>query len=194
IARCTTSECAAWKRASAARVAAGSALGARVTTTTSRPDRASRAAVSRSPAPPRSGGESRKRPGHALYRGLPTERRTVGARWWTRAGGRAQDGHMRRWLPLVVLAMVSCDGGEADPDAGSRVDAGSRADAGSRVDDAGVPEARCGALPLADVSAPDRVVGDGSAASCTEAALRDAAAAGGTIVFDCGDAPVTITV
>src|SRR5690606_34553050 len=54
--------------------------------------------------------------------------------------------------------------------------------------------ARCGALPLADVSAPDHVVGDGSPASCTEAALRDAAAAGGTIVFDCGDEPVTITV
>jgi hypothetical protein len=38
------------------------------------------------------------------------------------------------------------------------------------------------------------VVGDGTAASCTESALRTAATAGGTIVFDCGAAPVTITV
>jgi len=47
---------------------------------------------------------------------------------------------------------------------------------------------------LVDTAAPDRVVGDGSAASCTEAALRTAVTAGGTITFACGDAPVAITV
>ncbi|HEU4533278.1 MAG TPA: choice-of-anchor Q domain-containing protein [Polyangiaceae bacterium] len=44
----------------------------------------------------------------------------------------------------------------------------------------------------ADVSAPDRVVGDGSAGSCTEQALAAAVAAGGVITFDCGAEPVTI--
>jgi hypothetical protein len=44
-----------------------------------------------------------------------------------------------------------------------------------------------------DTSAPDHVIGDGSAASCTEAALRDAVDAGGTITFDCGTDPTTIT-
>jgi hypothetical protein len=38
------------------------------------------------------------------------------------------------------------------------------------------------------------VVGDGSAASCTEQALRAAVAAGGIVTFDCGSAPATITV
>ncbi|MCD6499694.1 MAG: hypothetical protein J7M25_15490 [Deltaproteobacteria bacterium] len=46
----------------------------------------------------------------------------------------------------------------------------------------------------ADVSQPDHVVGDGSATSCTEAALRSAVSAGGVITFDCGSAPITITV
>jgi hypothetical protein len=44
----------------------------------------------------------------------------------------------------------------------------------------------------ADVSAPDRVVGDGTAASCTEAAFRSAVARGGRIAFACGPSPVTI--
>jgi hypothetical protein len=43
-----------------------------------------------------------------------------------------------------------------------------------------------------DTSRPDRVVGDGSAASCTSAAVVEAVAAGGTITFSCGPAPVTI--
>jgi predicted outer membrane repeat protein len=38
------------------------------------------------------------------------------------------------------------------------------------------------------------VVGNGDPSSCTEAALDSALAAGGTITFDCGTAPVTITV
>jgi hypothetical protein len=38
------------------------------------------------------------------------------------------------------------------------------------------------------------VVGTGSAASCTEAALRVAIAEGGNVSFDCGAAPVTIAV
>ncbi|TWG12284.1 hypothetical protein FHX34_105151 [Actinoplanes teichomyceticus] len=45
----------------------------------------------------------------------------------------------------------------------------------------------------ADTSRPDRTVGDGTPASCTSAAVVRAVAAGGVITFDCGPAPVTIT-
>lgn len=46
--------------------------------------------------------------------------------------------------------------------------------------------------PLVDTSAPAHVVGDGTAGSCTPAALEAAVAAGGTIAFACGG-PATIT-
>lgn len=49
-------------------------------------------------------------------------------------------------------------------------------------------------ITLADTSAPDHVVGDGSPASCTHAALASAVAQGGVITFDCGDADHTIAV
>jgi hypothetical protein len=39
---------------------------------------------------------------------------------------------------------------------------------------------------------PDRVIGDGTPASCTSAAVVSAVAAGGIIRFDCGPKPVTI--
>jgi hypothetical protein len=45
---------------------------------------------------------------------------------------------------------------------------------------------------LVDTSRPDRVVGTGSPASCTSAAVVAAVAAGGIVTFDCGAAPVTI--
>jgi hypothetical protein len=44
-----------------------------------------------------------------------------------------------------------------------------------------------------DTSHPTRVVGNGTAASCTSAAVVAAVAAGGIITFSCGPAPVTIT-
>ena len=44
-----------------------------------------------------------------------------------------------------------------------------------------------------DASHPDHVVGDGTPASCTSAAVVAAVAAGGVITFSCGPAPVTIT-
>ena len=43
-----------------------------------------------------------------------------------------------------------------------------------------------------DTSSPDRVIGDGTPASCTSAAVVSAVAAGGVITFDCGPDPVTI--
>jgi hypothetical protein len=42
-------------------------------------------------------------------------------------------------------------------------------------------------------SNPDHVVGSGTAASCTSAAVVSAVAEGGTITFNCGRKPVTIT-
>lgn len=87
-----------------------------------------------------------------------------------------------RSLSFALLLLVACGGGgNGDDGPGTTVDAA-------------VPVARCERPPLADVSSPTATIGDGSAASCTEAALRDAAAGGGTIVFNCGAAPVTITV
>src|SRR5580704_1114694 len=47
---------------------------------------------------------------------------------------------------------------------------------------------------LVDTSKPTTVVGTGTSASCTEKALDAAVAAGGIVTFDCGAAPVTITV
>ncbi|WP_285548989.1 right-handed parallel beta-helix repeat-containing protein [Actinoplanes regularis] len=44
-----------------------------------------------------------------------------------------------------------------------------------------------------NTSRPDRTVGNGTPASCTSAAVVKAVAAGGIITFDCGPAPVTIT-
>src|SRR4029079_12851290 len=43
------------------------------------------------------------------------------------------------------------------------------------------------------VSTPTTVVGTGTADSCTSAAVVDAVAGGGVIVFDCGADPITIT-
>jgi hypothetical protein len=85
-------------------------------------------------------------------------------------------------LALCGLA-AACGGGSGDA-----------ADAGPTLPDAAPPAAVCDAPGLADVSTPTRVVGDGTAASCTAEALQAAATAGGTIVFDCGPAPVTIPI
>lgn len=60
----------------------------------------------------------------------------------------------------------------------------------------GNPDGACevpqDALPE-DVSNPDHVVGTGSPESCTSEAFVAAVAQGGTITFDCGPDPVTIT-
>jgi len=45
---------------------------------------------------------------------------------------------------------------------------------------------------LEDTSSPNYVIGNGTPASCTSAALVAAVAAGGVITFNCGSAPVTI--
>jgi len=46
---------------------------------------------------------------------------------------------------------------------------------------------------VVDTGKPDRVVGDGTPASCTSKAVVAAVAAGGVITFSCGPDPITIT-
>ena len=61
---------------------------------------------------------------------------------------------------------------------------------------AGNPDGNCEVPAEAqaeDTSSPDRVVGDGTPASCTGDAFIEAVAQGGVITFDCGPEPVTIT-
>ncbi len=48
-------------------------------------------------------------------------------------------------------------------------------------------------MGLEDVSRPDHVIGTGTAASCTSAAVLSAVTAGGVITFNCGPNPATIT-
>jgi parallel beta-helix repeat protein len=79
---------------------------------------------------------------------------------------------------IAILVVCACGGGGSSRPAGP---------------DAAVPAAVCDRPPLVDTSSPTATVGDGTPASCTEAALQTAADAGGTIVFACGSAPVTIT-
>ncbi len=76
------------------------------------------------------------------------------------------------------------------PDEGCVARPGVAGDAGVMEIDAGPPEpmAPLCRAPVAavDTSRPDHVVGTGTAASCTEAALAEAVALGGIITFDCG--------
>lgn len=106
---------------------------------------------------------------------------------------------------VLALGMVGCGGDDDATDAGSRDggarDGGSRDGSTSRADAGTTPISGCPArlAPLSPVGTL-RTVGDGTAASCTEATLRaavDALAAtagGGSIDFDCGADPHTITV
>jgi hypothetical protein len=66
---------------------------------------------------------------------------------------------------------------------------GARAAAGNPGGHAPVPAAGQAVI----TSHPDRVIGTGTASSCTSAAVVAAVAAGGVITFSCGPDPVTIT-
>jgi hypothetical protein len=85
---------------------------------------------------------------------------------------------MKRALPFsaCLVALAACGGG------------------GSTTPDANIstPPAACTPpTQLVDVTG-GHPVGDGTAASCTEAALDAALAMGGVIYFNCGDEPITI--
>jgi hypothetical protein len=80
------------------------------------------------------------------------------------------------------------DGGGTDAEAGKPP---------PDVDASGIPTPAATCTPpitAVDTSKPTTVVGTGTAASCTEAALTSALTAGGIVTFDCGAAPATITV
>ena len=86
---------------------------------------------------------------------------------------------------IVIWLAAACGGGGTARGSDAR---------GSGVPDAGMPVAVCTAPSLFDVSSPTATVGDGTAASCTESALQAAVTGGGTIVFACGSAPITIPI
>jgi hypothetical protein len=99
-------------------------------------------------------------------------------------------------LPGTVLAGGTAAHGSAGP--ATSATEGSRAisAAGSNRPRAGNPDGHApvpaAARPV-DTSHPTRVVGRGTAASCTSAAVVRAVARGGLITFACGPRPVTIT-
>ena len=90
------------------------------------------------------------------------------------------------------------DGGNGGSSSGSSGATGpGDATAPPDIDAASVPPPAptCAApISAADVTKPTTVVGNGTAASCTEAALSAAVTAGGIITFSCGAAATTITV
>lgn len=99
-----------------------------------------------------------------------------------------------------AVAALSCGGdnktssgaGGASGAGGSTSGAGGDTGAGGSVNP---PPPTCPPpIQAVDTSSPNAVVGDGSPASCTEAALDAALAKGGVVTFDCGAAAATITV
>jgi len=114
-------------------------------------------------------------------------------------------GSPRRTVGLVTLAVVASVGLTSLALAGpvDRIDRsasaferaerlGLRAVPGSPgTGSPGAPPLPADALPV-DTSAPDIVIGRGTPASCTSAAVVDAVARGGVITFDCGSDPISI--
>src|SRR5262245_58625202 len=73
---------------------------------------------------------------------------------------------------LFVLVAAACAPGTGNPGGGVTVPAAGRA---------------------VHTSHPTRVIGNGTPASCTSAAVVSAVALGGIITFNCGPDPITIT-
>jgi hypothetical protein len=117
-------------------------------------------------------------------------------------------------LTTVVLALAGCGGPPAKPTAGGPTasgagTAGSDAPSVPATQNATASASAAAAMPAqgnpggrasvpaearaVDTSKPTRVVGNGSAGSCTSEAVVSAVGAGGIITFSCGPEPVTIT-
>lgn len=116
-----------------------------------------------------------------------------------------------RWTMLVVAGVAyacgssgsgddasSGGGGGADDGGASGQDGGGTGSDGSSGGDGSIPPLpppKCAPpVTLVDVTTPTTVVGNGTPASCTEAALRAAVISGGIVTFSCGAADVSITV
>lgn len=84
---------------------------------------------------------------------------------------------MRRLLAFSAIFLTDCGAPTTHPEADTSVEQ---------------RPAICEPVALHSVSMPTTVVGDGTPASCTQAALQSAADSGGTIVFDCGPEPITV--
>lgn len=94
------------------------------------------------------------------------------------------------WLTLT-LALAGC-GGKGGSTPGNGGDPNTNPDSGPP---AGNPDGHCmvpAAAQAEDVSSPTNVVGDGTPASCTSAAVVAAVAKGGIITFSCGPDPIVI--
>jgi hypothetical protein len=98
-------------------------------------------------------------------------------------------------LAVSGLLTVSASAGTAAP-AGAAAGTGAAAPAAHRLPDFGNAGGHA-AVPRAgaavNTSHPDHVIGTGTPASCTSAAVVRAVARGGVITFSCGPKPVTIT-
>jgi hypothetical protein len=107
---------------------------------------------------------------------------------------------MRFRRPFLVLAtllpcaLATTAFGCSDSGGGAAIDAGPPTDAAG-APEGGNPDGKC-AIPsgagLEDVTHPTTVVGDGTPASCTSAAVVAAIAKGGIVTFSCGPDPLTI--
>jgi len=110
-------------------------------------------------------------------------------------------------MALSLVAAVGCgsssngagsDGGGGAAGGGGGGAAGGGGGGGGAFQPGSTTRSCGGGVPaggqLADVSHPTTIVGSGSAASCTFAALDAAVRAGGVVTFDCGADPATIAV
>jgi hypothetical protein len=110
------------------------------------------------------------------------------------------------WVALgALLGLVGCRAiagyDPARDEAGTVGDGGAGADGGDGAapgdgvrSDGRPPQPTCTSpAALVDTSQPDRIVGDGTKASCTAAELIKAVKSGGVITFDCGVEAHTIT-
>ncbi len=105
------------------------------------------------------------------------------------------------WVVMILVASCgrigfaplreNADGSVPGAEGGS-TDAGQGGDASGR-DGSGSMGGGCTEPARPDVSTPDHVVGTGTPASCSEAALQSAVSAGGIVSFDCGSTPQVIT-
>ena len=104
--------------------------------------------------------------------------------------------------PAFVTAVPAVDKTKSaakrssSPTASSAASAPAATVSGGTTLQAGNPDGHA-SVPAAglavDTSHPDHVIGDGSPAGCTSAAVVQAVGEGGIITFDCGPSPVTIT-
>src|SRR5690554_1890882 len=91
-------------------------------------------------------------------------------------------------LGSAALEPVTADAGATYPSQVARASSIMYTRTGNPDGNATIPAAAA----EEDVSNPTHVIGTGTPASCTSAALASAVRGGGTIVFDCGPSPITI--